>query len=131
MCIRDRNNEGPVYRCGVLLDMVGDRDLGIWQERNSMSWPDTRPVVESIWAVAARLGVKEFVPQPRHEIDDDHVPLRNVGKIPTCDIIDFDYPAWHTTRDTPEQCSAESLGKVGRVVLAWLQEQHRNPAVTP
>lgn len=123
-----RAGEGPVYRCGVLLDMVGDKDLEIWQERKSLSWPDTRPVVESIWQVAARLGVREFVPRPRHEIDDDHVPLRNIGKIPTCDVIDFDYPAWHTTRDTPEQCSAASLGKVGRVILAWLQEQ---PRATP
>jgi glutaminyl-peptide cyclotransferase len=123
-----RKGEGPVYRCGVLLDMVGDRDLEIWQERRSVSWPETRPVVESIWEVAARLGVREFIPRPRHEIDDDHVPLRNIGKIPTCDIIDFDYPAWHTTRDTPEQCSAESLGKVGRVILAWLREQAEAPS---
>lgn len=126
-----RKGDGPIYRCGVLLDMVGDRDLEIWQERKSISWPDTRPVVESIWEVAARLGVREFVPRPRHEVDDDHVPLRNVGKIPTCDIIDFDYPAWHTTRDTPEQCSARSLGTVGRVILAWLRDQPRTSEPTP
>lgn len=118
-----REGRGPVYRCGVIVDMVADRDLQIWQERKSVSWPDTRPVVDAIWDVARRLAVRQFVPQPKHEIEDDHVPLRNIGRIPTCDIIDFDYPAWHTTRDTPEQCSAESLEAVGRVVLAWLREQ--------
>ena len=118
-----RQEQGPVYRAGVIVDMVADRDLAIWQEQKSVSWPDTRPIVDEIWGVATRLGVRQFVPRPLHEVEDDHVPLRNIGRIPTCDIIDFDYPAWHTTRDTPEQCSAESLGAVGRVVLAWLREQ--------
>lgn len=118
-----RAGKGPVYRAAVVIDMVGDRDLQIWQEVNSMSWPETRPVVESIWNVAARLGVKEFIPRPKHEIKDDHLPLRNIGKIPACNIIDFDYPHWHTTRDLPSACSAESLEKVGRVLLAWLREQ--------
>jgi len=118
-----RDGKGPTYRCGVVLDMVGDRDLAIWQEQKSVSWPDTRPVVDSIWAVARRLGATEFVARPLHEVEDDHVPLRNIGRIPTCDIIDFDYPAWHTTRDVPAACSAESLGTVGRVMLAWLREQ--------
>lgn len=118
-----RADEGPVYRAGVIVDMVADRDLAIFQEQKSVAWPDTRPIVEQIWGVAARLGVRQFVPRPLHEVEDDHVPLRNIGRIPTCDIIDFDYPAWHTTRDIPEQCAAESLEAVGRVVLAWLREQ--------
>jgi glutaminyl-peptide cyclotransferase len=111
------------YRYGVLLDMVGDRDLEIWQERHSVEWPDTRPVVESIWETARRLEVRQFIPRPKHTVDDDHVPLRMIGGIPMCDVIDFDYPAWHTTADTPENCSAESLEAVGRVILAWLRAQ--------
>ena len=118
-----RADEGPVYRAGVIVDMVADRDLEIWQEVKSISWPDTRPIVESIWAVAARKGVRQFVPRPRHEVEDDHVPLRMIGRIPTCDIIDFDYPAWHTTADVPAACSAESLAVVGEVLLDWLREQ--------
>jgi hypothetical protein len=73
--------------------------------------------------VARRLEVREFVPRPKHAVQDDHLPLRMIGGIPTCDIIDFDYPHWHTTSDTPAQCAAESLSAVGRVVLAWLREQ--------
>jgi len=111
------------YRCGVIVDMVADKDLEIWQEQHSVSWPDTLPVVEALWATAARLGVREFVPRPKYTVEDDHVPLRMIARIPTCDIIDFDYPHWHTTRDTAANCSAESLEKVGRVVLAWLREQ--------
>ena len=112
------------YRGGVILDMVGDRNLTIWQEQQSVDWHDTRPVVESIWATAKQLQIQEFVPRPKYLINDDHVPLRMTGGIPTCDIIDFDYPHWHTTQDIPENCSAHSLGLVGRVILSWLQNNY-------
>jgi hypothetical protein len=105
----------------VLFDMVADADLQIYQERNSLDWRDTRPLVESIWKTAERLGVGNFIPRPGHTVRDDHLKLRNVAKIPTCDIIDFDYPAWHTSDDTPKQCSAASLAKVGWVALEWLR----------
>lgn len=116
------------YRWGVLLDMVGDSRLQIFQERNSMAWADTRPLVEAIWGTAARLGVREFIARRKHEVRDDHLKLRNIAKIPTCDIIDFDYPDaqsgnryWHTTADTPQRCSALSLAKVGWVIHEWLK----------
>lgn len=111
------------YRAGVVVDMVADRELEIFQEGHSVDWPDTRPVVDSLWDTARRLGVGQFVPRPKYTVEDDHVPLRMLGGIPTCDVIDFDYPQWHTTADTPEHCSAESLGAVGRVVLEWLRTQ--------
>jgi hypothetical protein len=109
------------YRCGVIVDMVADRNLEIWQEQQSVTWPDTVPVVDSIWAVAARRNVRQFIPRPKYSVEDDHVPLRMIGRIPTCDIIDFDYPHWHTTQDTPRHCAAESLEAVGGVVLEWLR----------
>ena len=120
---RQAGRLGHRYRCAVVVDMVADRNLEIWQEQNSVSWPETRPVVDSIWAVARRLGVRQFVPRPRHAVEDDHMPLRMIGGIPACDILDFDYPQWHTTADTPEHCAAESLEAVGSVLLAWLREQ--------
>jgi glutaminyl-peptide cyclotransferase len=109
------------YRWGVLLDMVGDAKLQIFEEQHSVIWPETRPLVNEIWATAGRIGVKEFVPRARYDIRDDHLPLRNIAKIPTCDIIDFDYPQWHTTGDTLEKCSGSSLAKVGWVIYEWLQ----------
>ena len=122
-----RNPPAHRYRWGVLLDMVGDAHLQIYQEQHSVRWRDTRPLVSAIWRTAKRLGVTEFVPRKGYEIRDDHLPLRNIAKIPTCDIIDFDYGDrragngyWHTTQDTPDKCSAVSLEKVGWVVLEWL-----------
>jgi hypothetical protein len=101
--------------------MVGDADLQIYEELNSLRWRDTRPLVMDIWNTARRLGVREFIPRPKHEISDDHLPLHDVAGIPTCDIIDFDYPYWHTQGDTPEHCSALSLAKVGWVLAQWLK----------
>jgi hypothetical protein len=115
---------GHTYRWGILLDMVGDAHLLLYQETHSARWKDTKPLVDSIWGVAKKLGVGEFVPQTnmRWTVQDDHLPLHDIGKIPTCDIIDFDYPAWHTTQDTPRECSPLSLAKVGWVVQTWLEQ---------
>ncbi|MEM6655836.1 MAG: M28 family peptidase, partial [Planctomycetota bacterium] len=130
--LQKKRNAPYRYRAGVLLDMVGDAQLTLYIEENSWWWRDTRPIVQAIWRKAAELGVKEFIARPKHEIRDDHVPLRNIGKIPTCDIIDAEYPdayfgepgsLWHTEADTPRHCSGESLAKVGWVVLEWLKDQ--------
>lgn len=113
------------YRWGVLLDLVADADLQIYPDRQSMSWDDTRPLVQAIWDTAKRLGVREFVFNKRFDVLDDHVKLHNIGKIPCCDVIDFNYPVWHTQQDTPERCSALSLAKVGWVVQEWLRQAVR------
>lgn len=107
------------YAAAVVVDMIADRDLQIYQESNSLRFAPN--LVRQIWQVARDNKVEEFVPRPRYEIRDDHLPLNTIADIPACVIIDFDYPAWHTTDDTPEQCSPESLEKVGRVVLDWLR----------
>jgi hypothetical protein len=109
------------YRWGVLLDMVGDADLQIGEEGNGLFWKDTRPLVEQIWATAARLGVREFLPKKLYDMEDDHLMLHNFGHIPCIDVIDFDYPPWHTQGDTPDKCSALSLAKVGWVLEEWLK----------
>lgn len=114
------------YRWGVLLDMIGDADLRIPQELNSIGWRDTRPLVDDIWATARRLGVGEFVFERGQNIRDDHLPLHNIAKIPTCDIIDFDYTPWHTQGDTLDKCSAASLAKVGYVMTEWLKAVKNN-----
>jgi hypothetical protein len=122
---RDQARARPEYRYrwGVLLDMVGDADLEIRQERSCLWWADTRPLVAEFWGVAARLGVREFVAKPMPQTDflDDHIVLHNIGRIPCIDVIDFDYPPWHTRGDLPDRCSPLSLAKVGWVTLEWLR----------
>ncbi len=108
------------YRKAVLLDMVGSVDLQIDQEVNSMSWGDTRPLVDEIWRAAYRIGVREFIPARKHDVSDDHLKLHDVAKIPTAAIVDFDYPYSRTEQDTPFHCSPLSLAKVGWVIVEWL-----------
>ena len=71
-----------------------------------------------VLAGARATGARGFRDQPRYRVTDDHVPLLEAG-VPAVDIIDFDYPAWHTDRDRMDQVSAESLAEVARVA-AWL-----------
>ena len=115
------------YRYAVLLDMVGKADLRLGKEVNSINWEDSRPLVKEIWDTAARLGIRNFVTVPLYEVRDDHLALHDIAKIPACDLIDFDYPAWHSQGDTPDKCSAESLAKVGRVLREWLKTQRPEP----
>jgi hypothetical protein len=108
------------YAAGVLVDMIGDRDLNIFMEKNSLRLAPS--VTRSLWRTASSLGIREFHATPRYDINDDHLPLNEIARIPTCDVIDFDYPYWHTTLDVPHRCSGESLTKVGRVLLRWVCE---------
>ncbi len=99
----------------VILDMVGDADLNLYLEQNS-----DLQLSASIWAQAAALGYEEFfIPLPKYSMLDDHTPFLRAG-IPAVDIIDFDYPYWHTVEDTLDKVSAESLEAVGATLLAWL-----------
>ena len=63
------------YQAALLLDMIGDADLQIYQERQSSGWRDSRFIVDGIWSTAERLGVHEFIPRRRHLIRDDHLML--------------------------------------------------------
>ena len=107
--------------------MVGDAELQIYRELNSMRRSQQRQLVNDIWGVARELGVREFVARAGHEIRDDHLALNNVARIPTIDIIDFDYPspaaAELLAHDAghARKCSALSLAKVGWVLKTWLE----------
>ncbi len=105
-------------RYGLLIDMVGDRELEIFQEAASLKYAPR--VVDRVWNTAEDLGIHQFVPMQGIEVLDDHLPL-NEGGIPTVNIIDFNYPDashryWHTHLDTPDKCSPVSLEAVGTVL---------------
>ena len=101
---------------GFLFDMVGDKDLGIWSEANSAQRATN--LVQLVAEAAHATGAKHFHPEIRYTLVDDHIPLLD-ARMPAVDIIDFDYRAWHTSRDLPDQVSAESLEEVSRVA-SWI-----------
>jgi glutaminyl-peptide cyclotransferase len=101
----------------VIVDMIGDADLNIYYERSS-----DPALMQQIWSTAASLGYDQFIPEYKYHILDDHTPFLELG-IPAVDIIDFDYPYWHTLQDTLDKVSAQSLEAVGRTLQAWLESQ--------
>lgn len=100
----------------VILDMVGDKDLNIYMERNS-----DPEINDEIWGVAEKLGYSQFIPSYKYNLIDDHIPFINSG-IKAVNIIDFDYPYWHTRNDTVDKISADSLQLVGDTIIHWLEE---------
>jgi glutaminyl-peptide cyclotransferase len=99
----------------VIVDMVGDKDLGIYRERNS-----DPGLTGAIWEAAAAHGYdQQFQASVKHQMLDDHLPFLERG-IPAVLIIDFDYPWWHTTGDTLDKVSAGSLDAVGTTLYHWL-----------
>lgn len=100
----------------VILDMIGDSNLTIYREQGS------DPVLtDQIWQSAAELGYSNtFINQTKYSILDDHIPFIEAG-IPAVDIIDFDYPWWHTTSDTVDKVSPLSLEIIGKTITHWLE----------
>ena len=98
----------------VLVDMIGDRSQRFMREATSTPW-----LTDIIWSTAQRMGHGAVFVNASTAIEDDHVPFLKAG-VPATDIIDLDYPAWHTPADTLDQTSARSLQIVGDVVLASL-----------
>jgi glutaminyl-peptide cyclotransferase len=106
----------------VIVDMIGDANLNIYKERNS-----DQDLMNEIWSVAASLGYEQtFIPELKYSMLDDHTPFLQAG-IPAVDIIDFDYPYWHTTQDTVDKVSAKSLGIVGTTLKKWVLQQSDMP----
>jgi Zn-dependent M28 family amino/carboxypeptidase len=104
---------------GILLDMVGEKGARFTQEQNSLALAPE--VVRRVWEIAEELGHGEYFPeQIGPAVNDDHVVLNEAG-IRTIDLIDFDYPYWHTPQDTPDKLDARTLGAVGDVLLALIR----------
>lgn len=104
---------------GILLDLIGDADQQLYIEQNSYQY--ARKIVDRVWNIAEQMGIPEFIPEVKFDVYDDHLNLLEIG-IPAIDIIDFDYQYWHTVEDTPDKCSPQSLGNVGRVLLRVLYD---------
>lgn len=104
----------------ILLDMIGDKDLGIWYETNS-----TKRLMDLVWDTAKRTGMDSILSETRAPVGDDHIPFLDAG-IPSVDIIDLSYGPnnsyHHTTEDSLDKISPQSMEKVGKLVLAMLPE---------
>ena len=109
----------PSY--AILLDMIGQKDLQVHRELGSQSLhPELN---DKVWSAAAALGyAAQFPDSLQGGIGDDHVAFNNNG-IPAIDLIDFDYPYWHTLQDTADKCSPQSLKAVGDVMAKVVMDE--------
>jgi glutaminyl-peptide cyclotransferase len=99
----------------ILLDMIGDRNLTIRRESNSTRW-----LTDIVWAAAKKLKQPAFMDEET-TVEDDHIPFLKAG-VASLDIIDLDYPQWHTADDTIDHVAARSLQIVGDVLVTALPE---------
>jgi len=103
----------------ILVDMIGDRELVIKREPASTAW-----LTDAIWSTARSLGYGSVFSDDTYAVEDDHVPFLKAG-VPAVDLIDLEYPPWHTADDTLDKVSARSMEIVGRVVTAALPKIER------
>ena len=108
------NGRARQFRFAIVWDMIGDADLTVTLPRDTPA-----ALASGLFEGAEALGVRGKFGYSSGEILDDHTPLQRIAKISAMDIIDFDYPPWHTSEDTMDKLSAASLETVGRVTT-WL-----------
>ena len=111
--------KGKLPKYAICVDMIADKNPIFKIEQFSYRYAPE--LVKEIWHLANDLGYNEFVwqltPQP---IYDDHVYYYQGTSVPSIDIIDFDFPQWHTIDDTVENCSPKGLFIVGNVLLHFI-----------
>lgn len=121
------------YEGGILLDMVGGKDARFYYEGFSLHYAQS--LLSRFWSAARTAGAAAFFPQENGgTIDDDHKPMNQIAGIPTIDIIPYYQmagvpsfgPTWHTTHDTPENISRETLRAVGQTLTQFLYEYDHN-----
>jgi len=102
---------------GIVVDMICDKDLNIFQEGDSLDQASKQ--VNDFWQLAGKNWPLNFNTKSKYRILDDHTALNSSG-IPSFLIIDYDYPYFHTTEDTLDKCSKDSLKVVGNSILNYI-----------
>jgi glutaminyl-peptide cyclotransferase len=108
----------------IVVDMVGDKDLGIFHSLNST------PALNAILAQAAKnTGHTASLSKSEGEEEDDHLPFLKRG-VPVLDFIDIDYGPHtdampdgyhHTADDTIDKISAQSLQISGDLLFETMR----------
>jgi glutaminyl-peptide cyclotransferase len=114
---RLRGKDGASYEAAILLDLFAGKNAVYPVEQNSAF--KAGHLVDVLWGIAREQNVRAFRQEWGPAVSDDHLALNRVG-IPAVDLIDFSYPHWHKLSDKPEQCSAESMEQVAKVIGVWL-----------
>jgi len=109
------------FKFGILWDMMGPKDLDI-----TLSPDSPAEIMQGILGAADSLNLRQHFTLFDRQIYDDHVPLDHIAEIPSIDLIDFNYPPWHTAADTLDKLGPDSLRTVGAVTLYYLRTKFPN-----
>ncbi len=121
------HKQGYKANFGILLDMVGGQGATFYQEGMSVQY--ARSIVDKVWRAAQVVGFGSLFPtQTGGHITDDHIPVNQIAKIPTIDIIPH-YPnceqsnfgpTWHTVNDDMAHIDKNTLQAVGQTLIQVL-----------
>lgn len=108
-----RRVSGADYQFAIVPDLFAHSGSSL--AREGMSQRFAASINDRVWEAARELEITRFVDTVSREVIDDHLPLLNIG-IKAIDIIDMNYPYWHTSQDTPDKCDSAAIADVGRVI---------------
>lgn len=117
------------FEAGVNLDMVGERDKPLFRKEHYSNLRNPQ-LVEEFWSIGIEYFPDVFSPESQGIVTDDHVPYL-VNDLPVINVIDLEYPEWHTPRDTPDRVSPETLQKVGKTTLEFIHRRDRMTSEKP
>jgi glutaminyl-peptide cyclotransferase len=106
------------FEHGINLDMIADKELSLSYE--SFSFTQQTALTERLWNVGIELYPQAWKAERGPFVYDDHMPFLTTGRS-YINVIDFDYKPWHTTEDTADKCSPQSLEIVGRTIEKFIQ----------
>lgn len=122
--------KGYKAKFGILLDMVGAKDATFYRDYYSKKYASN--IIEKVWSTARQLGYgKFFISEDGGGITDDHIPVNQIARIPSIDILDYKmsdnhdgfFPHWHTINDTMDNIDKETLKAVGQTVLEVIYKE--------
>ncbi len=106
----------------IVLDMVGGRDMALNIDAHILNHPASMRLTSALFRIGVQRGFSPFIRKNKERlryIICDHYPFLRAG-IPSCLLIDLDYPEWHTQRDLPEAMSSSSLAMISEVLRQYL-----------
>jgi glutaminyl-peptide cyclotransferase len=106
----------------LVLDMVGGRDMILDIDANAMRHEESFELTRRVFEAGEGIGGEPFLRSKRGRVKCivcDHWPFLRRG-IPSCILIDIDYPEWHTHDDLPEAMSERSLCVIEEAISLFL-----------
>lgn len=106
----------------IVLDMVGGRNMVLDVDAHILASPPSLKLTSALFEIGMRSGFQPFVHRKQGQLKHiicDHYPFLARG-IPSCILIDLDYPEWHTQGDLPGAMSPDSLAMTAEVLKQFL-----------